>query len=46
MSIHTISDTIDRALSAAGLNARSGSVKTVMETIRAALGAAGATRGA
>jgi poly(hydroxyalkanoate) depolymerase family esterase len=41
MSIHTISDTIDRALNAAGLNSRSGSVKTVMETIRAALGAAG-----
>ena len=41
MSIHTISDTIDRALNAAGLNSRSGSLKTVMETIRAALGAAG-----
>ncbi|MEP6873374.1 MAG: PHB depolymerase family esterase [Burkholderiales bacterium] len=41
MSIQTISDTIDRALSAAGLDSKSGSVKTVMETIRAALDAAG-----
>ena len=41
MSLHTISDTIDRALNAAGLNSRSGSVKTVMATIRAALDAAG-----
>jgi poly(hydroxyalkanoate) depolymerase family esterase len=40
MSIHSISNTIDRALSAAGLDTRTGTVKTVMETIRKALEAA------
>ena len=40
MSIHDVSNTIDRALTAAGLDTRSGSIKTVMETIRRALEAA------
>jgi poly(hydroxyalkanoate) depolymerase family esterase len=40
MSIHSISNTIDQALTAAGLDTRSGTVKTVMETIRNALEAA------
>ena len=40
MSIHTISNTIDRALTAAGLDTRSGTMKAVMETIRNALEAA------
>jgi poly(hydroxyalkanoate) depolymerase family esterase len=40
MSIHDISNTIDQALTAAGLDTRSGTVKTVMETIRNALEAA------
>lgn len=40
MSIHRISNTIDQALTAAGLDTRSGTMKTVMETIRKALEAA------
>ena len=40
MSIHRISNTIDQALTAAGLDTRTGTVKTVMETIRNALAAA------
>ena len=40
MSIHRISNTIDQALTAAGLDTRTGTVKTVMETIRNALEAA------
>ena len=40
MSIHRISNTIDEALTAAGLDTGSGTVKTVMETIRKALEAA------
>ena len=44
MSNHSISETIDRALAAAGLDTRHGSVKTVMETIRKALGRSGVER--
>lgn len=40
MSIHTISNTIDQALTAAGLDTRTGTMQTVMETIRKALEAA------
>ena len=40
MSIHNISNTIDQALTAAGLDTRSGTMKSVMETIRHALEAA------
>jgi len=40
MSIHSISNTIDQALTAAGLDTRTGTVKSVMETIRNALEAA------
>jgi len=40
MSMHGISNTIDQALTAAGLDTRSGTMKTVMETIRKALEAA------
>ncbi|HEY6511155.1 MAG TPA: PHB depolymerase family esterase [Burkholderiaceae bacterium] len=40
MSIHTISKTIDQALTAAGLDTRTGTMATVMETIRNALEAA------
>ena len=40
MSIHGISNTIDQALTAAGLDTHSGTMKTVMETIRKALEAA------
>jgi poly(hydroxyalkanoate) depolymerase family esterase len=40
MSIDTISKTIDQALTAAGLDTRSGTMKAVMETIRNALEAA------
>ena len=40
MSIHSISKTIDQALTAAGLDTRTGTMKTVMETIRNALEAA------
>ncbi|HEY6355765.1 MAG TPA: PHB depolymerase family esterase, partial [Burkholderiaceae bacterium] len=40
MSIHDITNTIDQALTAAGLDTRSGTVKTVMQTIRDALEAA------
>jgi len=40
MSIHSISNTIDQALTAAGLDTRTGTMKAVMETIRNALEAA------
>ena len=40
MSIHNISNTIDQALTAAGLDTHSGTMKSVMETIRSALEAA------
>ena len=40
MSIHNISNSIDHALTAAGLDTRSGTMKSVMETIRNALEAA------
>ncbi|HZT54788.1 MAG TPA: hypothetical protein VFA35_01070, partial [Burkholderiaceae bacterium] len=41
MSLDTISQTIDRALTAAGLNTRSGPMQTVTATIEKALAAAG-----
>ena len=41
MSIDSISQTIDRALTAAGLNTRSGPIQTVTATIERALAAAG-----
>jgi poly(hydroxyalkanoate) depolymerase family esterase len=40
MSIHDLSNTIDQALAAAGLNTRTGPANTVVETIRKALEAA------
>jgi poly(hydroxyalkanoate) depolymerase family esterase len=41
MSLHTISDTIERALRSAGLDPANGTAKGVTETIRRALAAAG-----
>lgn len=41
MTLHTISDTIERALTSAGLDPTSGPLKGVAETIRKALGGAG-----
>lgn len=44
MSIHSISHTIDRALTAAGLTTKTGPLKGVTETIEKALAAAGLSR--
>ncbi len=41
MSIHTLSETIDRALRSAGLDTRSGPARRVIDTIGSALAAAG-----
>ena len=41
MSIHSISQAIDRALTAAGLNTKTGTLKTVATTIEKALASAG-----
>ncbi|MES2102011.1 MAG: PHB depolymerase family esterase [Pseudomonadota bacterium] len=41
MRIHTLSETIDRALRSAGLDTRSGPARRVVDTIRSALAAAG-----
>ena len=40
MSLHNLSNTIEQALTAAGLNTRTGSANAVVETIRKALEAA------
>jgi poly(hydroxyalkanoate) depolymerase family esterase len=44
MSLHTISDTIERALRSAGLDPTTGPAKGVSETIRRALASAGLTQ--
>jgi poly(hydroxyalkanoate) depolymerase family esterase len=41
MSIHTLSDTIDRALRSAGLDTHSGPARRITDTIRSAFAAAG-----
>lgn len=41
MSIHTLSETIDRALRSAGLDTRNGPARRITDTIRSALAAAG-----
>ena len=46
MTLDTISDTIERALTSAGLDTKSGPLKSVAETIRRALSGAGLTQSA